>query len=1271
MRICWTLIIPFLFRFVVYTLSFTLLLVQFSFAQVPDFNAGVTRGCSPIVVQFSDLSTGSPSAWNWDFGNGNTSTLQNPSAIYSTPGTYTVSLTINGSLSITKTEFITVHSDPIVDFSADTQSGCTPLSVSFNDNSTPVSGALTSWDWVFGDGGVSNEQNPEHTYDQAGNYSVTLTATNQFGCESVLTKTNFIEVEEFKAEFQADKTDFCEFPAEVNFTNLSVGPGTLSYTWNFGDGSSSSELNPKHTYTGSGSYTVTLQIRSSVCSFADSYDLTLNVGNKPAPDFNVIPEISCTGESVSFLAGINSDVTNWSWDFGDNTTSSAQNTSHVYTVAGSYNAKLTATFSDGCTSTSTQEVTVLNPPSPDFKSKQDCDKGVLFENISNFSDSYLWNFGDGTFSTEKNPFHEYSALGSYRVRLVATNDGCSRTYERFINVGNPIIADFKPFITSTCGDDKTLGGCLPKTIEFEDISFSQNGILTWLWDFGDGSTSSEASPTHTYTVAGDFTAALTITDQFGCTSTKEQQVNVVPADKKPMASFEVDKTEACVLEVVRLTDTSTGEVDLWCWDVGDGRSFQTTQPALTFTYNDVGVYTISLSVSYKGCPSDNNYVLTDVITVLDPKPEFSVSKDCIDTYTVFVENDTENADSFLWDFGDGQTSTVADPGTHTYSETGNYIISLLATNNATGCTVRTLNAINIYDVQSDFTVSNTNVCINEGIKFNNLSTDAVRWVWNFGDGRTSSTMAPSNVKYTSPGKYTIALTSYDWDGCSDYLGKTDLIVVADIQGEFQKKESLNFCDSLKVEFEDLSLATPDIEEWLWDFGDGITSTEQNPVHTYSDFGDYNISLTIKNAEGQCTVLEEDLVKYTEPLPDFEFSKSAFCVNEEISLLNNSRNAQTYAWYIDEDTLLSINPAISFATRGVREVTLEATDKDDCSNRITKQVIVQKPSAAFTAQQISAECPPLTSTFLSTETENVVQWDWRINDEFFSSFENPAHTFNFPGKYDISLVVTDNIGCIDSSRFDELVKLGGPFGSYSVDRDTGCLSQEVLFEASATNTVSYLWDFGDGVVRETNVPDVDYSYQALGTFNPGLILEDEFGCRVPISQNTQINIYDTTAVSFSIPVSYPFTGEMVQILYDEFPAGSWTWYMGDGNIITDAAPDHTYSEGGIHSVELVFTNENGCRSRFSQSVFIQEDIKFIPNVFTPNGDGKNDYFDMLELENGFWDIKIFDRHGKSIYEKKSYDGKWTARDVSAGIYYYHVVNQFRSEKIYKGYIQVLK
>ena len=175
-----------MFRFVVCTLSFTLLLVQFSFAQVPDFNADVTSGCSPIVVQFSDLSTGSPSAWNWDLGNGNTSTQQNPSAIYSTPGTYTVSLTINGSLSITKTEFITVHNDPIVDFSADTQSGCTPLSVSFNDNSTSVSGALTSWEWVFGDGGVSNEQNPEHTYDQAGNYSVTLTATNQFGCESVL-----------------------------------------------------------------------------------------------------------------------------------------------------------------------------------------------------------------------------------------------------------------------------------------------------------------------------------------------------------------------------------------------------------------------------------------------------------------------------------------------------------------------------------------------------------------------------------------------------------------------------------------------------------------------------------------------------------------------------------------------------------------------------------------------------------------------------------------------------------------------------------------------------------------------------------------------------------------------------------------------------------------------------------------------------------------------------------------------------------------------------
>ncbi|MEM7109436.1 MAG: PKD domain-containing protein, partial [Bacteroidota bacterium] len=779
------------------------------------------------------------------------------------------------------------------------------------------------------------------------------------------------------------------------------------------------------------------------------------------------------------------------------------------------------------------------------------------------------------------------------------------------------------------------------------------------------------SPSYTYTTAGDFEVRLRVTDQSGCTSTKEREVHVIPPNDRPVASFEINKTEICVSEVVRLTSNSTGNVDFWCWNLGDGSTLQTTQPILNFAYRDVGVYTISLSVSYKGCPSEETYVLTDVVTVLEPKPEFSVVKNCADPYTIELSNSTQNADSFFWSFGDGETTSEQDPGTHTYAQTGNYTLSLEATNNTTGCTVRSLSSITIYDVESDFSVSNNRVCINEAVDFTDLSTDAVRWLWDFEDGRTSFTASPKNISFTDPGKYTISLTAYDQDDCSDKLEKMDFVVVADIQGRFRENRLNNFCDSLKVEFQDLSFASPAIDEWTWDFGDGTTSSDQNPVHTYSDFGEYTVSLTVQNIEGRCTVLQNDLVVFTEPRPDFQFTKNAFCVGEEVAAFNSSRNAQTYFWYVNNDTIESPNLVTSFPEKGRYQITLASFDRDNCSNQIAKEVSIQKPVADFEAQQISAECPPLISTFLSKSSDQVVNWDWRINDDFFSSVENPSHTFDIPGDYDVSLVVADDLGCTDSIRVNELIQLGGPFGEYAVSDSAACLTQNVEFSVVASNSVTYIWDFGNGVVQTTDSPAISHRYAEVGAYNPSLILEDEFGCRVSPVQDIQINIFDTTGVAFTIPANYPFTGESIEVIFDDLPDGNWTWDMGDGTTISNDLPQYAYAEGGTYNVQLSFINENGCKSQFNQTVFIQEDLKFIPNVFTPNGDIANDTFDMLDLEKGFWNVKIFNRNGVLVFDKESYDGTWTARNVAAGTYYYVVVNQFRKEKTYKGYIQVLK
>ena len=222
-----------------------LLLHVSSWAQVTaNFTASPPSGCSPLVVHFTDQSTGNPTQWRWNLGNGVISTLQNPSATYFNPGTYTVSLVAKNATgidSIVKTQLITVYANPFVSFSASDTAGCFPLNIQFTDASLAGSGHITGWQWDFGDGTVSSQQNPSHIYTSPGLYNVTLKVTNSFGCVKTLTKTKFITISNgVQSGFNVNANTFCAAPVQVVFTNTTSGQGN-SYTWHFGDGTTSNQ----------------------------------------------------------------------------------------------------------------------------------------------------------------------------------------------------------------------------------------------------------------------------------------------------------------------------------------------------------------------------------------------------------------------------------------------------------------------------------------------------------------------------------------------------------------------------------------------------------------------------------------------------------------------------------------------------------------------------------------------------------------------------------------------------------------------------------------------------------------------------------------------------------------------------------------------------------------------------------------------------------------------------------------------------------------------
>ncbi len=224
------------------------------------FSVSRTSGPPPLEVSFTDQSTGEIASWLWDFGDGSGATLKNPTHFYGDAGKYTVRLTVvgpTGADSETKTELISVGGPITADFAADTTTGAPPLEVAFQDLSQ---GTVTSWAWNFGDGATSNEQNPVHSFMTAGSYAVTLGVTGPEGTASE-TKESFVRVGELAAEFMAADT-LGDAPLTVGFSDLSTGE-VASWLWNFGDGGSSAQQNPLHTYQQVGDYSVTLTVSGS------------------------------------------------------------------------------------------------------------------------------------------------------------------------------------------------------------------------------------------------------------------------------------------------------------------------------------------------------------------------------------------------------------------------------------------------------------------------------------------------------------------------------------------------------------------------------------------------------------------------------------------------------------------------------------------------------------------------------------------------------------------------------------------------------------------------------------------------------------------------------------------------------------------------------------------------------------------------------------------------------------------------------------------------
>jgi gliding motility-associated-like protein len=1139
------------------------------------FSASPLSGCAPLVVHFSDESTGTPTQWKWDLGNATISYLQHPVATYFNPGTYTIKLVVQnaaGKDSLIRLQYITVNASPAPAFSASLVSGCAPLQMQFTNNSTAGSGSITSVLWDFGDGNFSSSLNPSHTYSTPGDYNVSLQVTNSTGCAKTITKTNFVHVAGLvQANFTHSNPVGCTVPETINFQNQSTGNGPLSYSWNFGDGATSNAANPSHTYTTAGIYTVQL-VATSAAGCRDTFRIqNLNIARVTAAF--TVPATVCAGALVPFSNSSSPTPDSVLWHFGDNSSSTLITPNKIYATAGTYQVKLT-NYYRGCVDSSSKPITIVAKPVTAFSGspRAACAAPLRVNFVSNIPGaiSYAWSFGDGGTSTAASPVHTYTAMGSFSVTLISTNAaGCSDTLtqENYVQIEQAQVSI----------NQLPQQGCAPFSWTFGTSITSVDPVVTYAWDFGDGTTSTAANPTHIF-AEGLYTIQLITTTAGGCRDTV-RSIGGIRASSKPTAAFIATPREVCAFTPVQFTNQSTGEVNNWLWLFGDGGS--STQANPSHAYEDTGFFNVTLIVGNYGCY--DTLVMRDYIYVNPPIARFNPVINCDAPFVRSFTDLSLGANEWYWNFGDGNNSTQQNP-VHTYSAVGNYTVSLTVKNTLTGCEHTATQIIIIADEQAAFSADLLEVCRRSAVQFSALQNHPggiVNYEWNFGDGNTGSGQSAVHT-YLQAGTYEVSLIITDAAGCKDSLIRPAYIRVNGPAADFSASVP-GSCMATSVGFTDLTVTDGihSVTQWKWNFGDGVMQVFTAPPfsHSYSTAGSYDVTLTVTDASGCIdSVTKNNTLIISAPVASFATMDTASCPGKAISFTNTSTGPSlSYAWnFGDGNTSTEAAPVHIYSRDGSYAISLRITDMYGCTALLSRPnyVRIVTPMAAFSMSDSIGNCPPLIVQF-TNQSANQSNISWDFGDGTFSTEANPAHFYNVAGIYFPKLTITGAGGCVVVATKRVVVR--GPSGTFSYQDFTGCSPLAVNFRAVTNSRTSFVWDFNDGTTVLSNDSVISHTYTVPGIYVPKMIIKDAAGCSVAVTGPDTIMV-SGVAAGFTADKQLLCSNGTVQFtnntVSNDIITG-YAWDFGDGATSTLASPSHFYSVEGLYSVKLKAFTAMGC------------------------------------------------------------------------------------------------
>ncbi len=816
---------------------------------------------------------------------------------------------------------------------------------------------------------------------------------------------------------------------------------------------------------------------------------------------------------------------------------------------------------------------------------------------------------------------------------------CGASDTALITVSPSVTADFSA--TTVCN------GLLTQFTNNSSIS-----ALTFLWDFGDNTTSTLMNPSHTYANGGTYNVQLVAIPAIGCNDTITIPVIVHP---KPVADFSA--TSVCYPLSTTFTDlTTVSPAIAWSWNFGDGSTDLIQNP--THSYGGGGSFNVQFFIEdANGCRDTINKQVQVFEQVL---ANFQTQNVCYGAAAQFTDMSNTPATIFNWDFGDTNTSNLENPS-HTYGAAGTYPVTLIS-ESTNGCKDTITQQIVIYvKPVADFNVQNN--CFKMPTFINDASAGGAGWSWALGDGTTSGTLNPTHT-YGAPGTYNISLLLNSIEGCKDTIVKS----VEIYQNPISNFSAIDGCivDAVQFTFTGNN-GTGVVNNYMWNFGDSQTDFSQNPSHNYTTPGGYAVTLIVVDDLGCRDTIQRQITTY--PMPQAMFTTQNECEESPMSFVNTSTVTTglivQHSWTFGDNASSSlVNPTHIYDNAGVFPVILTVTTEYNCTNTYALSVMAYpRPDIDFGSTK---ECVGDTTFFTDLTTlgplvasDYLATWAWTLGDGTSSNVQNPSHMYMNAGNYNATLTVTTDKGC-DRTKAMGVTVLGLP-SAPSIIGDTVCVGEPIVLYALSQSPSKTYWYYQP---NDTTPFHVDNSLTI-----PNLVFDKLFYVQ-SVSYNGQCRsekaaiyagnhpqnsgIITTSSDVIELPLAVVNFGTQTTI-----PLVGFDWNFADGITSSLPNPSHEFSYTGPFKVQLAAVDENGCKLNLYKDIEVKESFGVhIPSVFTPNGDFSNDNLTIGTYNIATISFQLYDRWGGLVFESNdpafSWNGKTkNSQDVPEGVYIFNV------------------